>query len=314
MSNLTPATLAADQQATDQQAADQQTTDQQTSSPQPLRDKNQVSRQFSRAASSYDSAASIQQQALNQLIRLLQQQHPDGINGHWLDIGCGTGMGLQPLQLLGASSLHGIDLADGMLRIARQKAESLPCPVRFSQADADQLPIQPESTGGGQNGKSRLLANGILSSLMLQWSEDPELTLREWFRAAQPGATLAVATLLPGTHAEIASTWQQIDQYRHVNNFVTEPVLQQALANSGWQLQQWQTGLLQEDYSSVTALLKGLKAIGATNVNSGRRPGLAGRQLVRLFEQYYPKDNNGHCPLSYQLCWFIAYKPESQTT
>ncbi|WP_028292630.1 methyltransferase domain-containing protein [Oceanobacter kriegii] len=285
----------------------------------PLRDKQQVGRQFSRAASSYDGAASIQQQALDQLmLRLaphIEQPAPQAL---WLDIGCGTGNAFEPLTKLGVNQLHGFDLADGMLEVAHRKADHLrqqhlqsqpnlqqnaALNIELTQADADHLPLADQQ------------AAGMISSLMLQWSEHTERTLREWHRVAKPGALLAVATLLPGTHAEIHQTWQHIDSYRHVNRFDSESDIKQALAESQWQLLEWHTELLQEHHNSVPELLRCLKAIGATNVNSGRRPGLNGRQILRLFEQHYPRTSEGplqgQCPLSYQVCWFIARKPDS---
>jgi len=268
----------------------------------PQRNKQQVSQQFSRAASSYDQAATIQQQALDRLFELLRQQQPH-IHGNWLDIGCGTGQAFAPLQLLGADHIFGVDLAEGMLDVARRKSEQLSCPVTLSQADADRLPFDEAGLAKSEG------IQGVVSSLMLQWSEQPQITLQEWFRVAAPGSTLAVATLLPGTHDEIRQTWANIDEYRHVNEFASAETIEDAVTASGWQLQHWQCECLQEHYDNVTSLLRGLKAIGATNVNNGRRPGLGGRKLVRQFEQFYPKASDGHCPLSYQVCWFIASKP-----
>ena len=40
------------------------------------------------------------------------------LSGHWLDIGCGTGVALPHLRLKGASRVTGIDLAEGMLEAA----------------------------------------------------------------------------------------------------------------------------------------------------------------------------------------------------
>lgn len=288
-----------------------------------LRDKRLVGRQFSRAAKSYEQAASLQAYAVDELLRLLRHQ-PMG--GHWLDIGCGTGIAFDPLLQMGVDKISGIDLAPGMLEVAgnRHLLTQQQGKLELLLADSDELPFadqtdssvdpdprQPQtdrrdSVAASANDKA--LPCGIFSSLMLQWSEAPERTLMEWARVLPKGGLLAVATLLPGTHQEIADTWASIDQYRHVNSFTPLHDLLTILDDAGFLLVHQHAELKRELYPDVTSLLKGLKSIGATNVNSGRRPGLGGRKTVRLFEKHYPKLNNGYCPLSYQLCWLIARK------
>ncbi len=293
--------------------------------PLPMRDKRQVGQQFSRAARSYDQAATVQQWAQQQLLQRLQQQLPDGLYGHWLDIGCGTGAALEPLAAMGAQHITAIDMAAGMLEVAARRPLSAPgsssqplCSRTLLLADADQLPLAAgrrsdttiDSTIDAAPDVNQQSPCGAISSLMLQWSEAPQQTLAEWYRVLAPGATLAIATLLPGTHREIAATWQQIDHFRHINRFASAEELSIALQQAGFDIQLQQQASYQEHYPDSLSLLQGLKAIGATNVNSGRRPGLAGRQLIRLFDQHYPKDANGQCPLSYQLCWILATKPD----
>lgn len=285
-----------------------------------LRDKRLVGRQFSRAAKSYEQAASLQAYAVNELLRLLRHQP---MAGHWLDIGCGTGIAFDPLLKLGVERISGIDLAPGMLEVAgnRHSLAQQRGQLELLLADSDELPFpdqadssvhpdsrQPQADQDSASAIDKAWPCGILSSLMLQWSETPERTLMEWARVLPKGGLLAVATLLPGTHQEIADTWASIDQYRHVNRFTPLHELLTILDDAGFLLVHQHAELKRELYPDVTSLLKGLKSIGATNVNSGRRPGLGGRKTVRLFEQHYPKLNNGYCPLSYQLCWVIARK------
>ncbi|MDO6682914.1 MULTISPECIES: methyltransferase domain-containing protein [unclassified Oceanobacter] len=286
-----------------------------------MRNKRQVSQQFSRAANSYDQAATVQQWAQQQLMHYLQQQQPEGLHGHWLDIGCGTGTAFEPLSTLGAEHITAIDMAAGMLTVARQRplyphaaATGELTSRTLLLADADQLPLPDgryrNTAANASTDASQQPPCGAISSLMLQWSEHPQQTLTEWYRVLAPGATLAIATLLPGTHAEIAATWQHIDHFRHINHFTSDTELARALLQAGFIIQQQRQSCYQEHYPDTLSLLKALKAIGATNVNSDRRPGLGGRQLIRLFDQYYPKAANGQCPLSYQLGWILATKPD----
>lgn len=256
------------------------------------RDKRLVAQQFSRAAHSYDQAAGIQLQVRNQLLSRLQRVNGP-LFGHWLDIGCGTGLTLPRLQQLGAQQVCGIDLAFGMIRSARRFASPT---IGLLQADADQIPLADAS------------CDGLFSSLMLQWSEQPHSTLQEWTRVLKPGGTLALATLLPGTQRELLQAWRSIDDKPHVNNFISAADLQQALLQAGLRSVSRQQSLLQEHYDSLTSLLRNLKAIGATNVNPGRKSGLGGRRALQQLDNAYPRDRNGLLPLSYQVQWLLLRK------
>lgn len=259
------------------------------------RDKQLVARQFSRAASSYDSAAKVQQQVLHKLLQ--PQAH---ISGHWLDIGCGTGAALPMLNELGADDLTGIDLSSGMLEEARHLCKQKQISSTLIEADADSISLPDHC------------ADGVISSLMLQWSEDTQATLAEWLRLLKPGGQLLVATLLPGTHREIKQAWQAIDQRPHVNEFLPQETLLGHLNSLGFQNVFSRTDTLRPEYDSLTELLRYLKQIGATNVNPGRRDGLGGREALRQLAEHYPVNEAGRYPLSYEVLWLSAQKPESQ--
>lgn len=257
------------------------------------RDKQQVARQFSRAASSYDSAAGIQHRAVTELLNQLDGYLPStaSFHGHWCDIGCGTGTALPHLKHRGARLLSGIDLSEGMLAAAAQHKDEQ---TQLILADADDLPAQSASV------------NGIFSSLMLQWSEDPLRTLQEWRRILKTGGTLAVATLLPGTQRELKQAWKSIDDHPHVNEFANQDSMAAALKTSGFSDIRLHQDCLTEHYPSIHDLLRGLKRIGATNVNQGRRSGLGGRDALRQLAAHYPVDNEGRFPLSYEVLWITA--------
>ncbi|WP_419811576.1 methyltransferase domain-containing protein [Bacterioplanoides sp.] len=261
------------------------------------RDKKQVARQFSRAAASYDQAATIQQQAIEQLLTFLPNK-PNNDLGHWLDIGCGTGAAFKPLLNAGIRHVTGVDLAEGMLQFAQQQFSQSPQiqQLEFIQADADVLPFHDGSK------------QGIFSSLMLQWSENPLHTLHEWQRVLAPGSTLAIATLLPGTQQELSDAWHQIDERPHVNQFVEKQRLLGICEQLNLEVISQHQTCLTEHYDSLTELLRSLKAIGATNVNSGRKSGLGGRAALRLLDQFYPRDEHGKLPVSYQVLWLVLRK------
>jgi len=261
----------------------------------PQRNKRQVSHQFSRAAATYDQAAHIQAQALEGLLSHLQQHQPEGtLQGQWLDIGCGTGKALKPLLDLGAQHITGVDLAEGMLQQAQQR--TLPN-TQLILADADALPLPNNSM------------DGLISSLMLQWSENLTATFKEWTRVLKPGGTAAIATLLPGTHKELQHAWSQLDDFVHVNPFDSADQLCYSARSAGLHISILEQQSLVEKYPDLRTLLRQLKAIGATNVNTGRKPGLTTRKTLNALEQNYPRDDQQQLPLTYQTAWLIMTKP-----
>jgi len=60
-------------------------------------------------------------------------------------------------------------------------------------------------------------------------------------------------------------------------------------------------------HHDLKSLLKELKAIGATNVNAGRRPGLGGRERLRKLEcSYRNQSDSDQLALTYDLIWVIG--------
>lgn len=263
------------------------------------RDDILVAQQFSRAANSYDAAAGVQKKVSQQLLMLLQQQGK--LTGSWLDIGCGTGQALPCLHQQGAQQVIGLDLASGMIKQAQRYSSST---IKLLQAEAGQIPLADSS------------CDGVLSSLMLQWSEQPYDTLKEWSRVLKPGGLVALATLLPGTHHELKHAWRQIDNYQHVNDFTSYTELRFALQQAKIKIISQQQQCLQAQYSSLTQMLRNLKDIGATNVNPQRRTGLGGRKSLQRLDAIYPRlkietsssIQEEMLPLSYQVLWLLARK------
>ena len=151
--------------------------------------------------------------------------------------------------------------------------------------------------------------DGLISSLMLQWSENLAATFKEWARVLKPGGTAAIATLLPGTHKELQHAWSQLDDFVHVNPFDSADQLCYRARSAGLHISTLEQQPLVEKHPDLRTLLRQLKAIGATNVNSGRQPGLTTRKTLNALEQNYPRDDQQQLPLTYQTAWLILTKP-----
>lgn len=262
------------------------------------RAKLQVARQFSRAAQSYDQAARIQHFSALALVKQLvkaHNKHLETMTGDWLDLGCGTGFAAPELLRQGAQHVIGADLSYGMSRTSDLKLADLP--FQAVTADAENLPF-------AQN-----CFNGIYSNLMVQWSEQIHVLFNEAHRVLKSNGLFAFATLGPRTMHELKSAWQQVDPYVHVNAFSSkQEVIQQC--QMVFEVISIEQQEVVQQHKSLTNLLKELKAIGATNVNSGRRQGLGGRARLQQLERAYQTIQEPliHLPLTYDLIWVVARK------
>ncbi len=87
----------------------------------------------------YDSTRKPDPELVAQLLQLLNVQ----INGHYLDVGCGSGNYTGALSAKGLN-IEGIDISKEMLTKARQKHPT----IQFLEADARQLPYKNDSFDG----------------------------------------------------------------------------------------------------------------------------------------------------------------------
>jgi ubiquinone/menaquinone biosynthesis C-methylase UbiE len=96
-----------------------------------------------------------------------------------LDVGCGTGFLAFELTARG-HRVTGVDFAPAMIAEARRKADERGIPIRFQQADAEQLPFAGSHFD-------------LVMSRHLLWTlPHPEAAIDEWIRVLRPGGRLVV--------------------------------------------------------------------------------------------------------------------------
>tara|TARA_B110001454_G_scaffold15036_3_gene13468 strand:+ start:4739 stop:5410 length:672 start_codon:yes stop_codon:yes gene_type:complete len=217
------------------------------------------------------------------------------MTGTWLDLGCGTGFAVSDLIRQGAQHVIGADLAHEMCLASEEKLTQLP--FQSITCDAENLPFAQGSF------------DGIYSNLMIQWSEQLSDLFYEAHRVIKPGGLFAFATLGPKTMFELKQAWQAVDPFTHVNEFDDSANLV-TLCERFFEIESLQQQDVVQHHSNLTSLLKELKAIGATNVNPGRRPGLGGRERLRQLEQAY-RLQSAYLPLTYDLIWVVARKRDN---
>lgn len=261
--------------------------------------KRQVAAAFSRAAHSYDSVANFQRAVGVRLLSLLPESAGKASAAQtqvqqWLDIGCGTGYFCEHLQQRWPRAKGlGLDLAAGMLHVARARCPSL----SYICADAEHLPLQDNSQ------------DVIFSSLALQWCDDFSRVLSEVTRVLRPGGVMLFSSVADGSLVELRSSWQAVDNAAHVNAFRPLSLYQDLVAACALQVQDLHCHTHIYHYAKVRELTHELKHLGADHLHAGRAQGLVGRQgLQRLLDAYEGYRQPQGLPATWQVVYGVLRK------
>ncbi|OLQ73334.1 malonyl-[acyl-carrier protein] O-methyltransferase BioC [Photobacterium proteolyticum] len=252
-------------------------------------DKKAIAEAFGRAAKHYDKAAAFQRQVGHLLLDKLPAVSQVGSRA--LDLGCGTGYFSDQLLQRGYR-VSAADLSVQMLAHAKKRCGDM---VTYIEADAENLPLEENQF------------DIAFSSLALQWCDDLSVPLAELKRVVKPGGLILFSTLADGSLYELAKSWQQVDQYQHVNEFLSPKAIKLALAQAGCSSDGLEFTPITMQYNTAVELMKDLKGIGATHLQQERKAGLAGRKTIQALENAYAefRDENGQLPATYQVCFGV---------
>jgi len=276
-----------------------------------------VKRAFGRAARSYDDAAALQREIRARLMARLDVVRiaPQRI----LDLGCGTGEGaLELAARYPEARVVGLDLALPMARAARERArrgrslyQRLVAPLlggpdtepRFVCADAVRLPL------------AGVAFDLAFSNLALQWVNDLPRAFTELRRVLRTGSLLTFTTFGPDTLQELRAAFARVDGATHVSRFVDMHDVGDMLVHAGFADPVMDMEHLHVSYPSPEALMRELKALGATNATRGRPRGLMGRaRYARLVALLQRQARDGRIPATFEVIYGNAWKGESRTT
>jgi malonyl-CoA O-methyltransferase len=280
----------------------------------PLFDARQVRRAFSRSAASYDAAAQLQHGVEARLLEsldylddpALQRAPPQRV----LDMGCGTGRASIAMQKRWPKAeVLSLDLALPMLQQARATATpagwlSNPFARKPAQvcADARSLPLTEASV------------DVLFSNLCVQWVEDLDALLAGFRRVLKPHGLLLVSTFGPETLWELRQAFAQADAAPHVSPFADIAGVGDALVRAGFRQPVLDREEQTTHYPDLPALMRELRAIGATNALSARRHTLTGRarfaQAAHAYDTH--RDAEG-LPATWETITAMAWAPEAGT-
>ncbi len=266
-----------------------------------------IQKHFSRAACAYDEAAVLQKavaEHLDERLDLVKLQP-----GRVLDVGAGTGILTEKMLVrYPKAQVVAVDLSEAMLRWAHRKLKARggllqklrgQCPAQLVAADAYQLPFA--------DGAFDL----VVSNLMLQWCDDLDAVLREFRRVLCPEGLLLFTSFGPDTLKELRAAWAQVDDKPHVNTFIDMHDVGDALIRAGFGHPVMDVEHFTLTYETPSALLKDLKAIGATYSAADGR-GLTGKNRLQAMLNAYEtfRQPDGRVPATYEVVHGHAWAAE----
>lgn len=270
-------------------------------------DSRHIRHAFGRAADGYSAAAGLQAEVESWLLESLMYLD-DTVPATVLDLGAGPGNASVAMRKRWPKArVVAMDLALPMLqRIDRRGGGGLATGLGLRRgidrvcADAAALPLADGSV------------DVLFSNLCLQWVEDLPAALAGFRRVLRPGGLLLVSTFGHDTLHELRAAFGTADEAPHVSPFVTISDFGDALMHSGFRDPVIDRDLLMRGYDDLPALMRELRAMGATNALAGRRRTLTGRaRFARAAEAYEPlRAGNGQLPASWEVITAMAWAPE----
>ena len=182
----------------------------------------------------------------------------------------------------------------------------------------------PGSSEAGSSTRSRAIAASLLalpfaaesidllaSNLGLLWFSDPGPVLGEIRRVLRPGGLTAFTTLGPGTLAELRRSWELVDGYSHIIDFIDMHDIGDAMVKAGFADVVMDAERIRVTWPDIPALLHDLRSLGTGNPLPGRPPGLTTpRRLQALADAYEDRLPSGRVSATLELVHGHGWKPE----
>ncbi|MAD58425.1 MAG: malonyl-[acyl-carrier protein] O-methyltransferase BioC [Porticoccus sp.] len=253
--------------------------------------KKKIALSFSSAATTYESVSRLQRQTGKKLLDMLPEEiKPINI----VDLGCGTGYCIKSIRKKNsASKIIGLDLAEGMLKIAKSKIDYSDIWVC---GDAENIPLSDNSI------------DIIFSNLTFQWCNQTKRLSKEIGRVLKPGGKLFFTSLGKNTLCELKKSWMKVDNYIHVNRFLDPDTLREIFFNQGIYFESYEVCNYHLKYNELSQLTRELKKLGAHNLNSGQKKVMTSKKNIRNLINAYDKyrDSDGNLTATWQVVYGVG--------
>ena len=261
----------------------------------------QISDSFGLKAVDYDSNAELQQHVMAEAVKQLQPLLDDVTK--MLDAGTGTGYVMEMLRRVGVwPVLYGCDLSPGMCEIARQRWEEkveLPA-VRIACANIESLPYPNHHF------------DVVLSSLTMQWVNESQKAMNEFYRVLRPGGHCMLTSFGPMTLQELRASFASVDDQPHVSEFMSMEEMQEMATEAGFEVVNAKDEFRAQHYPSVREVMDSIRIIGASNKHKDRRRGMTGRSVFMAMENYYRDafETEEGVPATWEVLYLMLRKPD----
>lgn len=276
-------------------------------------DARAIRRSFGRAARTYADAARLQQEVSANLDRRLGDfdVRPAAI----LDAGCGTGFALPALAArYPRARLVALDLALPMLQAAQDTGRRI-LDAASNRAPRSEAPATVEYVCGDIAGLpfAAHAFDLVWSNLAVQWIGDLPRAFAQMRRVLRPGGFLAFTTFGPATLQELRAAFADADRHTHVSRFVDVESVAAMLAAAGFDDPIVEVERSALSYADGIAMMRDLRAIGATNATQGRPRGLTGRaRWRRMLDALETMRRNGRLPATFEVIYARAWKRSAE--
>ncbi len=271
-------------------------------------DTRQVRRAFARSAASYESAAALQREVESRLLESLDyyenRSNDRAAPQVLLDVGCGPARAAATMQQRWPrAQVIAIDLALPMLHAAGAHVGGWrPLRRAFHRicADAAALPIAEGSV------------DVLFSNLCLQWIDDLPALFAGFRRVLKPGGLLLCSTFGRETLVELHDAFAQADATPHVSPFVSMAQFGDAIMMAGFRDPVLDRDVFVPGYPDLPALMRELRALGATNALQKRRQTLTGKSRFANAASAYERErrSDGQLPATWDVVYAHAWAPD----
>lgn len=270
-----------------------------------LFDQRHIRRAFSRSAAGYDAAAALQHEVEKRLMESLdyltlrQGETTRNDPKLVLDVGCGPAHAAAAMhKRWPKAQVVALDLALPMLREAKKQAGWWR-PFSRVCADLRALPLADAS------------ADVLFCNLSLQWVDDLPAAFAGFRRVLKPGGLLLCSTFGPETLQELREAFSHADAAPHVSPFPPIAQFGDALMMAGFRDPVLDRDRFTLTYDDLPALMRELRAMGATNALQGRRHTLTGRsRFAAAAAAYEPmRRPDGKLPSTWEVIYAHAWAP-----
>ena len=265
-------------------------------------DKSIVRGRFNTAAERYESFDFLQREVSSRLFSRLEDIVVSPILV--ADLGSGSGRNGEVLEkAYRKARVINLDIAEGMLQVARKKKFKIFQQQQFVCADLESIPFRP--------GKIDL----AFSNLALQWCSNLPSTFAQIYETLKPGGLFIFSTLGPDTLKELKEVSSGLSDLPLVSTFLDMHIVGDNLTLAGFADPVIESEIITVNYSEPMGLFRDLKGLGASNADSGRRKSLTGTsRMRRILEEYGKFAENGKVPATYEVVLGHAWATKKNST